>query len=210
MLFGFLGKGRPSPCCTPVGPCAHIVFFLKKNSGWGGGAPIGKWKPWLAAEANATPPAAPPGAGRVHFSIKCAGFFLKKTYTLLRPCGAACYIPVHTHHCTPLPRCPVTQTPLHPCAPAAPHPILHAAAHLPPWGAHRPLACMCRCAPVPLHPFAPAPRYPHAPFTFHSCTLVGPYLLGLGPLHPYTPPPLRPLQPPRLAGLARHVQLKKE
>ena len=136
-------------------------------------------------------------------------FAKKKTYTLLRSCGAACCISVHTHPCTPSPRCPVAQTPLYPCAPAAPHPIQHASAHLPPWGTHPPLACMCRCAPVPLHPFALAPLYPHAHFTFHPCSLVVLYLFGLGPLHPYSPAPLRLLHTPRLVGVAHHGQLKK-
>ena len=46
MMFGFLGKGRPSPCCTPVGPCAHIFFFEKKLG-------LGWWGPDPAVEATA-------------------------------------------------------------------------------------------------------------------------------------------------------------
>ena len=160
MLFGFLGKGSPSPCCTPVGPCAHI-FFLKKNSGWGGGALMRQWKPQMAAEANATPPAAPPGAGRVHFSIKCAVFVFKKTYTLLRSCGAACTLRAAS-------LCTHTLAALRPAAVLPRTPLLHAAAHLPPWGTHPPLACMCRCAPVPcillpLHPCTPIRLSPCTP-----------------------------------------------
>ena len=207
MLFGFLGKGCPSPCCTPAGPCANILF-LKKNLG------LGWWGPNPAVEATAgrrsqcNPARCASRGRRGSFFDQMRWFFVKKKHinfcapVVLRA-HCVLHLCAHTplHPFAPVPCYPNTLVPLRPGGPPphaacrrAPSPLGHPS----PLGVHVPV---CPCVPAPFCPCTPVP-----PCAFHLAPLhpCRPMPVWAGAPAPYTPAPLRILHPPRLVGVARH------